>query len=210
MFTAPDLGVINLVADHPHVVFKSCLRNGFNGLSGIDYARWVVGGVDQQAARAACGRQIRCGWLKAVVRLNRHGARDRTNRADRAGIRGVIGLDIGGGVAFVAARVVGCKQGGLATGGDQNVVAGRGDTCPRADPCSNCIAQWLGAWYAGIARVTALGAFVHGGQNAWVRADVMFTNGEVCDFSSSGFERTGAVQKRPSIVAVARQGANAV
>ena len=202
MFAFPNLRVIHLVRDQPHVVMPADLRDAFKRLAGIDDAGGVIGGIDQQRC---CSGLLGCGGyrvgsgLKCIIGTGEHGMGQGADTADRAGVGGIVRIDIKRGIAGVAGRHMRRKQRTLPTGCDQHVIARCGDTGAFLQPRGHGIAQVGGAGNGSIARVTGQRCTVHILQDRRGSTDVMFTNGKfgyigtICDHLARAQENAPTV-----------------
>ena len=202
MRTLPDLRVVNLVRDQPHVVIAADLRDAFKRFAGIDNAGGVVGRVHQQRRGVGLfrsgGNHVRTG-LERIFRTGGDRMGQGADTADRTGVGGVIGIDIKRCIAGVAGRHMRGKQRALTTRRDQHIVARRRHTGTFLQPRGHGIAQTRGAGDGRIPCVTGQSGAVHILQDRCGGADVMFANRQLCHLRTLFNHLAGAQENAPAV-----------
>ena len=132
MLALPDLRVIDFVRYHDEVVLFGDSGDGFERVAAIDRACGVVGRVDEQGF-GACGGSIECFKCRQepVVCFGCDRLWHTADGADRAGVGGIVGVDVERCVAFIEGRTEGGEERGLPACCDEHIVE-RGGTPVRA------------------------------------------------------------------------------
>mmetsp|Transcript_26872 Transcript_26872/g.48596 ORF Transcript_26872/g.48596 Transcript_26872/m.48596 type:complete len:261 (+) Transcript_26872:1061-1843(+) len=207
----PDLAVIDLVRNQPQIMALTHLCNALHRGVRIDGAGWIVGRIDQQAAGpGSCRRNVARARLKGVFGAGLDRSGYGPGPPDRAGVGCIVGVKIKRGVARIAGRCVGSKEGRLPARRDQHVVARRLDPRSFRGPSGHRVAQRVGARHHRISGVPAQCAAMHGLKNRGCGANVMLAN---CQLDHRGACRNHLARARehlPAVRAAARQGCDAL
>ena len=207
----PDLGVVDLVRDQPQIVADGGARDAVERVGPIDRAGRVVGRVHQQGARAGgpCGAvDLVEGGQEGVLCPGGDGVRDAGGGADRAGIGGIVGVDVEAGLAGGQRRHVRGKERGLPAGGHQHVVACGGNAGAVGDAAGDAVAQGVDPGHHGVAGVPGGGGAVHLFEDRLIGADVMLADGQFEDVLALRLQGARLVEHAPAVGAVAVEGAD--
>ena len=211
MLALPDLRVIDFVRYHDEVVLDGHGGDGFKRVAAVDCARGVVGRVDEQGFGPHGGgiERLKRGQ-EPVVCLGYYRFWHTADGADRAGVGGIVGVDVERCVAFIEGRTEGGEERGLPACCDQHIVERGGDACARREPRRHSVAQIINAWNHGIACGAAQCGGMHRLKDACVCPDVVLADGELGDIMALRDHLAGFDKEVPAVRAAACDGCDGV